>query len=65
MANWMQAVKNKMEKKETVGSFSSAAKRAGKSTSEYANEVSSDSKSSGKMKKKANLAKVFAKFRKH
>jgi hypothetical protein len=65
MAKWMQAVKNKMKEKGTVGSFSGAAKRAGKSTSEFASEVSSNPKSSTLMKKRANLAMTFAKFRKH
>lgn len=40
------------------GSFSSAAKKAGMSTSAYARKVAADPHASSKMKKKANLAKV-------
>jgi len=65
MANlWMQKVKESMERKGTVGSFSRSAKQAGKSTSEYADDVMSSKKSTTKMKRKANLSKVFAKYRK-
>lgn len=56
---WIQdAVKDK-------GSFSAKAKRAGKSTSEYASDVlKKDSKASEKTKKQARLAKTLSKLRK-
>ena len=63
-SKWMQGVKNSMEAKGTTGSFSKSAKKAGMGTQEYATKVTSPgSKSSGKMKKRAALAKTFAKFR--
>jgi len=65
-SKWMQAVRNKMEAKGTVGSFSKKAKQHNETTSEYANEVSRPgSKATTKTKKQANLAKVFAKARKN
>ena len=57
---WMQKVKSEMEEKGTTGKFARKAKRAGKSTSEYAREKA---KSKGKLGKEARLAKTFAKFR--
>ena len=61
---WIQAARNRMEKKGTVGSFSRAAKKAGKSTSAYAADVLKEgSKASPAMKKKAAFAKAMAKIR--
>lgn len=55
---WIQKAVNKMEKKGTVGSFSAAAKKAGKSTAAEASSVlKSGSHASTKMKKKAQFAK--------
>jgi hypothetical protein len=55
---WIQSAVKRMKKKGTVGSFSRAAKRAGMSTSAYANKVlKKGSKASPAMKKKANFAK--------
>jgi len=53
----MQGVKEKMKSKGTEGKFSAAAKRAGKSTSEYAHEKTH---ASGKTGKRARLALAFA-----
>lgn len=61
MANkqWIQdAIKNK-------GSFSKKAKKAGKTTAQYAKEVTTkSSKASTKTKKQAVLAETLAKLRK-
>lgn len=47
------------------GSFSAKAKKAGKSTTEYAKSVTKkSSKASEKTKKQANLAKTLSKMRK-
>jgi len=47
------------------GAFAAKAKKAGKSTSEYANEVlKKGSKASAKTKKQAVLAKTLSKLRK-
>jgi hypothetical protein len=59
---WMQHVKKGMEKKGTEGVFSGAAKKAGKSTSEFAKEHEHDS---GKLGKRARLAEAFASARSH
>jgi hypothetical protein len=63
------AVKNflsreaKREKKTgTAGSFSAKARRAGKSTSEFASEHDSDN---SHLAKQSRLAETYAKFRKH
>jgi hypothetical protein len=57
--NWM---KNAVKK---PGAFSAQAKKAGMSVSKFANKVTkAGSKSSGLTKKRATLAKTFAKFRK-
>lgn len=59
---WIQKAVKKMKKKGTVGSFSAAAKRAGKSTTAYASKVlKPGSKASPAMKKKAQFAKNVAK----
>lgn len=63
MSNWMQKVKSKMQKKGTTGVFSGSNKK-GESTSEHANRVLSNDKSSTLEKRRAILAKTFAKFRK-
>jgi hypothetical protein len=56
--HWIQGAVKKMEKKGTVGSFSAAAKRAGKSTAAEASSVlKPGSHASSKMKKKAQFAK--------
>lgn len=57
---WMQAESEREEKAGTKGSFSRAAKRAGKSTSEFAQEKKS---ASGKMGRKARMAMMYAKGR--
>jgi hypothetical protein len=57
----MQKAKEKMKEKGTEGSFSSAAARAGKSTSEYAHEKEH---ASGTVGKRARMALAFAKARK-
>lgn len=62
--NWIQAAREKMEEKGTVGSFSKAAKKAGKSTSAMTSSVlKKGSKASSAMKKKAQFAKNMAKIR--
>jgi len=55
---WMQAARNKMEKKGTVGSFTKAAKRAGMSTAAYQKQVLANPKASTKMKRKAAFRKA-------
>lgn len=58
---WMQNAVNP----EHEGDFSAKAKAAGMGTQEYANKVTAEgSKASTKTKRQANLAKVFAKYRK-
>ena len=64
MANWIQKVKSNMQKKGTTGSFSRAARSAGESTQEFANKELKSKTSSTKMKRRASLAKTFAKLRK-
>ena len=59
--DWIKPAVAKMKKKGTIGSFSNAAKKAGKSTKAYAAAVLSDPKASPKMKKKANFARNVAK----
>lgn len=60
--HWIQKAVRKMQKKGTVGSFSAAAKKAGKSTQAYASKVlKKGSKASAAMKKKAQFAKNVAK----
>ena len=61
---WIQKAVTKMKEKGTVGSFSKAAKKAGKSTSAYATKVLNNPKASPAMKKKANFAKNVGKSRK-
>lgn len=61
-SRWMGAVKETMKKRGTEGVFSSAAHRAGKSTSEFAHE---HEHSSGKIGKRARLALAFASARHH
>lgn len=57
--NWIQGAISK------PGSFSAKAKKAGESTSEYANKVlKKGSKASAKTKKQAVLAKTLSKMRK-
>ena len=54
---WMQKATNKMKKKGTEGSLTTAAHRAGyASPMAFARHVKSSPKASGKMKKKANFA---------
>jgi hypothetical protein len=58
MAKWIQKAVSKMKEKGTVGSFSAAAKKAGKSTAqETASVLKAGSHASGAMKKKAQFAK--------
>jgi len=62
MANrWMQRESKREKSAGTKGSFSSAAARAGKSTSEFAKE---HEHSSGTIGKRARMAEAFAKARK-
>lgn len=59
---WIQKAVKKMEEKGTKGSFSKAAKKAGKSTKAFAKKVlKKGSKASKAMKKKAQFAKNVAK----
>lgn len=61
MAKWIQKAVAGMKKKGTVGSFSAAAKRAGKSTSAMASSVlKPGSHASSTMRKKAQFAKNVA-----
>jgi hypothetical protein len=60
---WMSDESKREEKAGTKGSFSRAAKKAGMSTSAYAKKEASDPHASTKMKRKANMAKMFAKGR--
>lgn len=57
---WMQSVKSGIDKRGTKGVFRWAAERAGKSTAEFANEHAGDS---GKLGRRARLAKAFASAR--
>ncbi len=57
---WMQSVKSGIDKRGTKGVFKRAAERAGKSTAEFANEHAGDS---GKLGRRARLAKAFASAR--
>lgn len=60
--HWIQGAVKKMKAKGTQGSFSKAAKHAGKSTSAYASKVlAKGSKSSPAMKKKAQFARNVSK----
>jgi len=59
---WMQKVSSGIKHRGTEGVFSSAAKRAGKSTHEFAEE---HKHSSGKVGKRARLALAFASARHH
>ena len=61
---WIQSVKKSIKKKGTAGAFSKQAKRADMSTSAYATKVlKPGSKASATTKKRATLAKTFAKMR--
>ncbi len=57
---WMQKVSKSIDKSGHKGIFSEAAKKAGKSTREFAEEHKHDS---GKIGKRARLALVFMKSR--
>lgn len=70
-SGWIQNVERDMKKDKTEGSFSAKAKRAGKSTQAYANEVVKKYKgkpnltdAQDKLLKQAVLALNFAKMRK-
>jgi hypothetical protein len=56
MAQWMQAENEREKDAGTKGVFSAAAARAGKTTAEYASEHEHDS---GKIGRRARLAKAF------
>jgi hypothetical protein len=60
MANWMGKVKRGMKRRGTEGVFSSAAKRAGMSTSAFAEKHAHEP---GLRGKRARLAKAFASAR--
>src|SRR5271163_3244654 len=56
--HWIQGAVSKMKAKGTVGSFSAAAKKAGKSTAQEESSVlKAGSHASSKMRKKAQFAK--------
>lgn len=58
MAKWIQKARAKMKAKGTIGSFSRAAKKAGKNTAAFAASVlKKGSKASPAMRKKANFAR--------
>ena len=59
MAKWIQKATDKMKAKGTVGSFTKAAKRAGKSPAAFQKQVlAKGSKASTKMKRKAAFRKA-------
>lgn len=58
--NWMAGVKKNIEKRGTKGVFKRAAERAGMSTSAFAEKHAHDS---GKLGRRARLAKAFASAR--
>lgn len=60
---WMSDEDAREKKAGTKGSFSREAHKRGYSTSEFARKEASDPKASTKMKRKANMAKMFAKGR--
>lgn len=60
-AHWMQKESKREKKAGTKGVFSGAAARAGKSTSEYAEEHKHDS---GKLGNRARMALAYASARK-
>ena len=55
--NWIGPAVKRMEKKGTVGKFSASAKRAGMSTSAYANKVLANKNASPTQRKRANFAR--------
>jgi len=62
--NFIQGVKKTMKKKGTTGAFAKQAKRAKMGTAAYAEKVlKPGSKATAKTKKRATLAKTFAKLR--
>jgi len=61
---WMQGVKQEMERRGTVGAFAAQAKRAGMGVLEYARKVlKQGSRASTKTKRRASLARTFARYR--
>lgn len=60
---WMSDESEREKSAGTKGSFSRAAKRHHMSTAAFARKESSDPNASTKMKRKANMAKAFAKGR--
>lgn len=60
-SKWMQKESEREKKAGTKGKFSRKAKRAGKSTAEFAREKAS---APGELGKEARMAKMFAKGRK-
>lgn len=62
---WIQSAKKSMKRRGTEGAFSAKAKRAGMSTSAYANKVlKNKSRYSATTRKQAGLAKAFKTARK-
>ena len=55
--NWIGPAVERMKRKGTVGKFSASAKRAGMSTSAYANKVLVNKNASQTQRKRANFAK--------
>lgn len=60
---WMSDESKREEKSGTKGSFSREAHKRGYSTSEFARKEAHDPHASTKMKRKANMAKMYAKGR--
>ena len=57
-SKWLQAARDKMEKKGTVGKFTRDSKRAGQSTGAHASSVLHSNSASGTEKKEANFARM-------
>jgi hypothetical protein len=60
---WIGPAVQRMKEKGTIGSFSRAARKAGKSTGSFARSVMANPKASSAMRKKANFAINVAKSR--
>ncbi|MBU6231669.1 hypothetical protein KGP36_03290 [Patescibacteria group bacterium] len=58
MAKWLQAARERMERKGTVGKFTRRAKKSGRSVGSEAQHVLHSSSASGTEKKEANFARM-------
>lgn len=58
---WLQKARERMQKKGTVGSFSGSNKK-GESTQQHASRILNSSNASGLQKKRANFARLTARF---